>query len=60
MINIIQVRCVGSDLGLSVNGNALAGINDDTFVNGYLGLGCASLGLEFTEVLFDNIVVTAP
>jgi hypothetical protein len=58
--NLVQVQCVGSDLRLSVNGNILTDINDDSFASGYIGLGCASLGSEFTEVLFDNLVVTSP
>jgi len=58
--NLVQVRCVGSDLGLSVNRNMVANINDDSLVSGYIGLGCEALGPEFTEVLFDDIVVTAP
>lgn len=66
MINIVRVECVGSDLSFSVNGHLLANVSDSTFAGGDVGLG-ASLPVgtsvsesQFTEVAFDNIIITAP
>ncbi len=65
-INIVRVECVGSELSLSVNGHLLANVSDSTFTGGDIVLG-ASLPAgasvsesQFTEVAFDNIIITAP
>lgn len=66
VINIVRVECVGSDLSLSVNGHLLADVSDATFTGGDIALS-ASLPVgtsvsesQFTEVAFDNIIITAP
>lgn len=59
--NIIHIECIGSTLSLSVNGHLLAEVTDYTFNGGDIVLGADSTGgSQFTEVAFDNIVVTAP
>jgi len=59
--NLIHIECIGGTLSLSVNQHLLAEVTDDTFAGGDIALGADSLrGIQFTEVAFDNIVVTAP
>lgn len=58
--NLVRVECVGTALRLSVNGNLLAEVTDTRFRSGDIGLGASSFANEFTEVAFDNVVVTAP
>lgn len=59
--DIIHIECIGSTLSLSVNGHLLTEDTDYTFTGGDIALATDSLsGFQFTEVAFDNIVVTAP
>ena len=58
--NLIHVECIGSDLSLSVNGHLLVEVTDTTFTGGYIALSANSLAGTFTEVAFDNLVVTEP
>ncbi len=61
MNNLIHIECIGSTLSLSVNGHLLAEVNDHTLTTGDIALGADCLyGSQFTEVAYDNIVVTAP
>ena len=61
VINFVRVECIGSTLRLSVNDHLLAEVTDSTFTGGDIALGADSLGgAQFTEVAFDNIVVTEP
>ena len=58
--NSIHIECIGSNLSLSVNGHLLAEVTDNTYAGGDIALGADSAGSsDFTEVAFDNIVVTA-
>jgi uncharacterized repeat protein (TIGR02543 family) len=59
-INRIHIECIGSSLSLSVNGHVLKSFTDDTFTGGDISLAANSLSGTFTEVAFDNIVVTEP
>lgn len=59
-VNLIRVECVGSTFKLSVNGHLLWEFTDTRFQAGDIALAGASLSGTFTEVAFDNIVVTAP
>ena len=59
-INLIRVECIGDSLSLSANGHMLKMVADDTFSGGDIGLGTIALAGEFTEVAFDNIVVSKP
>jgi len=59
--NLVHIECVGSTLSLSVNGHLLAEVTDYDFIGGDIALGADSIrGPQFTEVAYDNIVVTAP
>ena len=59
-VNLIHIECIGSSLSLSVNGHTLTSVTDTTFSAGDIGLAASSLAGSFTEVAFDNLVVTAP
>ncbi|MCZ6761278.1 MAG: hypothetical protein O7D29_13065 [Gemmatimonadetes bacterium] len=59
VVNVLRVECVGNTLRLSVNGHFLAEINDDNHASGEIGLSVDSLGDSYSEVAFDNLVVTA-
>ncbi len=58
--NRVRVECVGSTLSLSVNGHLLVEVTDARLHGGDICLGVSSLAGTFSEVAFDNIVVTAP
>jgi uncharacterized repeat protein (TIGR02543 family) len=58
--NLIHVECIGSILSLSVNGHVLATVTDTTFTGGDIGLAASALSGTFTEIAFDNIVVSEP
>jgi hypothetical protein len=59
-VNLIHIECIGSSLSLSVNGYLLTEVTDTTFSAGDIGLAASSLAGSFTEIAFDNLVVTAP
>jgi uncharacterized repeat protein (TIGR02543 family) len=59
-VNLIHIECIGSDLSLSVNGHLLEEVTDATFSDGDIVLVATSLGSSFTEIAFDNIIVTEP
>lgn len=60
VVNHIRIECIDSNLSLSVNGHMLREVTDTTFTAGDIGLAAISLGDDFTEIAFDNIVVTEP
>ena len=60
LTNLIHIECIGSSLSLSVNGHLLEEVTDATFSSGDIGLSAAALTGTFTEVAFDNIVVSEP
>jgi uncharacterized repeat protein (TIGR02543 family) len=60
VVNLIRIECIGSTLSLSVNGHLLDEIIDSTFSGGDIGLGAYSHEDTYTEIAFDNIVVTGP
>ena|GEM_PF-763356 len=59
-VNLLHIECIGSNLGLSVNGHLLDRLTDTSFSGGDVVLGASALSGTFTEVAFDNIVVTEP
>jgi uncharacterized repeat protein (TIGR02543 family) len=59
-VNLIHIECIGSDLSLSVNGHLLWEGTDATFTGGDIGLGATALAASFTDIAFDNIMVTKP
>lgn len=60
VINLIRIECIGSNLSLWVNGHLLEEVTDTTFTGGDIALGASSLEASFTEIAFDNIVVSEP
>jgi hypothetical protein len=59
-VNVVRAECVGDQLRFWVNGELLVDIIDDSLTDGDIGLGVASLGGEYSEVAFDNLVVRPP
>jgi hypothetical protein len=59
-VNLIHIECIGSSLSLSVNEHVLTTITDATFSDGDIALATTSLGGSFTEIAFDNIIITEP
>lgn len=59
-VNLINIECIGSNLTLSVNGHVLASVTDATFSGGDIALVATSFEGSFTEIAFDNIIVTEP
>ena len=62
-VNLMRVECIGSNLRLSVNGHLLAEVTDSIFASGFLALSATAWteqhGKKFSEIAFDNLVVTA-
>jgi hypothetical protein len=58
--NLMHIECIGSSLSLSVNGHLLAEVTDYSHTGGDIFLGANSLAGTFTEVAFDNLVVSIP
>jgi len=59
-VNLIHIECIDSNLSLSVNGHLLWEGVDATFADGDVVLATEALAGTFTEVAFDNIVVSEP
>jgi hypothetical protein len=59
-VNLVHIECIGSSLSLSVNGHLLESVTDSTFSGGDICLAATSLAGTYTEVAFDNIIVTEP
>ncbi len=58
--NSLHIECIGSSLSLSVNGYLLDTVTDTSFSGGYIGLGAWAFSDDFSEVAFDNLVITEP
>ena len=58
VVNVLRAECVGNTLRLSVNGHVLAEIDDDNYASGAIGVSVVSLGDSYSQVSFDNLVVT--
>ncbi|MBA7594375.1 hypothetical protein ES703_01316 [subsurface metagenome] len=59
-VNLIHIECIGSSLSLSVNGHLLKQVTDTSFSGGDIALAANALSGTFTEVAFDNLVITEP
>jgi hypothetical protein len=59
-VNTMYIECTGSKLKLSVNGHMLASVTDNAFSEGEIGLLVTSWDGDFSEIAFDNLVVTGP
>ena len=58
--NTLRAGCVQNALWLEVNGTVLAGIYDDTFSSGEIGLMAGSTSQAGVDILFDNFSLTQP
>jgi len=58
--NLARLECVGSSLRFWVNGELLIDVVDIGLAEGDIALDAESQDGEYTEVGFDNLVVTAP
>jgi len=59
-VNLIHIECIGSNLSLSVNGHLLKQVTDTTITGGDIVLVAEAFAGTYTEVTFDNIVVSRP
>jgi len=59
-INLIHIECIGSNLSLSVNGHLLKQVTDTTIGAGDIVLVADALAGTYTEIAFDNVIVTKP
>ena len=59
-INLLRVECVGDNLRLLVNGHLLTEMTDNRLTGGDITLGVASLADTYSEIAFDNLVITEP
>jgi len=59
-VNLIHIECIGNTLSLSINGHILWEGTDATFSGGDIALAANVIASTFTEVAFDNIVVSEP
>jgi len=60
VINVMRAECIGNTLRLSANGHLLAEITDSTFASGKIALSVNSLAGTYSEIAFDNLVITEP
>jgi hypothetical protein len=58
--NHLRVGCVQNALWLEVNGVMLAGLYDDTFTEGKIGLMAGSTSQPAVDILYDNFAITQP
>jgi hypothetical protein len=59
-VNRVRAECVGDLLRLSVNGRQLAELRDGSHASGLISLSVQSLDAAYSDVAFDNLVVTRP
>ena len=60
VINLIHIECIGSSLSMSVNGHTLINTTDTSFNDGDIGFAASSWAGSFSEVAYDNLVITEP
>ena len=60
VVNSIRIECIGNSLSLAVNGHTLASVTDSTFSGGDVCLAANALSGTFTEIAYDNLVITEP
>lgn len=61
-VNHITIKCIGPKMELYINGEILATLDDDSFLNGFVALAAMS-GTDQdsqVDVIFDNIVIQFP
>jgi len=60
VVNLIRIECVGSNLRLFANGHLLAEMDDSSISAGDIYFGVTSLAGSYSEIAFDNLVITEP
>jgi len=58
--NVATLECAGNQLRFWVNGELLVDVTDSALSEGDIGLGATSLGGEYSDIAFDNLVIRAP
>jgi hypothetical protein len=58
--NVARLECIGSSLRFWVNGELLIDVVDTGLAQGDIALDAESQDGEYTEVAYDNLIVTAP
>ncbi len=59
-VNLIHIECIGNSLSLYVNGHFLDAVTDSAFSGGDICLAANALTGSYTEVAYDNLVITEP
>lgn len=60
VVNHIQAVCQADKLSLTVNGQLLAEVEDDSYSSGQFGLLAGTYSIPGVEIFFDNLLVTQP
>jgi hypothetical protein len=60
VVNHILAVCQGDTLSLSVNGQLLAAIKDDSYSQGQVGIIAGAYAVPEVELFFDNLKVSQP
>lgn len=58
--NSLRAECIGNELSLFVNGSRVLQVYDSDFTSGDVGLIAETYSASYTEILFDNFIVTRP
>jgi hypothetical protein len=56
-LNLIELTCIRSQIGLTVNGQQLSLIEDDGIDSGDVGMVVGTISVESTSILFDNFTL---
>jgi len=59
-VNLVHIECIGSSLSLSVNGHLLKQVTDTALYGGDIVLVAEAYEGTFTEIAFDNMIITEP
>ena len=58
--NLTRLECIGSSLRFWVNGELLIDVVDTGLAQGDIALDAESQDGEYTDVAFDNLIVSGP
>jgi hypothetical protein len=59
-VNRMRIECIGDRLRLYANGHLLREMTDDRLTGGDIYFAVSSLAGDYSEVAFDNLVITEP
>ena len=59
-VNLMRIECIGDRLRLYANGHLLREMTDDRLTGGDIYFAVSSLAGSYSEVAFDNLVITEP